>query len=102
MISAAGDVRELLHSLVGRSFVDVVSLVTAEKRAAESLARRTPHPLPLRSQMFGYTQSCLELKWWLTKRTKPRNCADFPLFRPLTASLVARGELPPAVMESFD
>jgi hypothetical protein len=99
MISPTGNVNELLHAVAGGPFGDIVARVTAEKRAAEALAKASSQPL--RDQMFNYTQSCRCLKFWLTTHNKPRNCAAFALFQPLTAALVQQGSLPPAMLAAF-
>jgi len=101
MISTKGCIAEVLEVIHGLPLADVIEHVKAEKRAAEACCKREPPLSEACRRMYAYAQSLRCLLFWLFRKTKPRNCTAFPLFRPLTEALVRQGVFPPTALAAF-
>ena len=102
MISTKGCIAEVLEVVHGLPLADVIERVKAEKREAEVQWKHEPPLSEARDRMYAYAQSLRCLLFWLMRKTMPRNCKAFPLFRPLTDALIRQGVFPPSALAAFD
>jgi hypothetical protein len=111
-ISPSGEITELLNALTDKPLAEIFEQLKAEKRKAEAGAKHltaicrsdsSADMRGLRHRMFEYAQSIRCLLHWLYSGgwTKPRNCDQFPLFRPMAESLVNRGLLAAGALALF-
>ena len=95
---------ELLTALIDRPYGAILESVKAEKRAAEATAKRLARSVGRAhdaNAMVAYASGLRGLLYWLTHK-RASSETSFPLFRPLTESLVAHHEFPPDLLACFE
>jgi len=102
MVSRGGDIADVLISVEGATFAELLERLKAEKREAEACWKRGAPLSERRDRMYHYTQQLRCLLFWLVRKRKPRNCESFLQFRGLTESLVRQGVFPPATLAAFE
>ena len=101
MISPGGRIEEFLDAVADDQLSVLIEKSKTEKREAEGRAKALAK-LGIRVGLFEYVQHLRCLMYWIHRKTKPRNCSCFQLFRPLTRSLVNQGLFAPSLMDAFE